>query len=269
MGLDFLLLGGVNASVTGGFGQVDTCAASAFLDAFAAAHSGRPGQEKAPSVQAIDWGYFRWQPVTAADPAVAEQLRAALEQYGISPRELGETLDRVLATPLPQIVVSTRDLGEVMAQLDAFDAAALGGSLNGAHPGESHPRPDLPTPFVEPATEVEKTIAAIWQGAFGIDGLGADDNFFDLSGNSLLAIQIVTRVSAAFEIELTIASLLEAPTIAEMARKIAPLLPGAAPQGGEEESEMDRILREIEGLSPEEAEERLARELATIGGEAS
>jgi hypothetical protein len=37
----------------------------------------------------------------------------------------------------------------------------------------------------------------------------------------------------------------------------------------EAESEMDRILREIEGLSPEEAEERLARELATIGGDAA
>jgi acyl transferase domain-containing protein len=264
MDLDFLLLAGVNASVTGGFGQVDTCAAAAFLDAYAWAHSGRDG---APFVQTVDWGYFRWQPVTAADPAVAEQLRAALEQYGISARELTETFDRALAAPLPQIVVSTRDLGEVMDQLDAFDAATLGGGLGGAHPGESHPRPDLSTPYVEPSTEVEKTIATIWQSTFGIEGLGANDNFFDLSGNSLLAIQIVTRVSAAFEIELTIASLLEAPTIAEMASRIAPLLPGMAP--AEAESEMDRILREIEGLSPEEAEERLARELATIGGDAA
>ena len=256
---DFLLLFGSNAGVTGGFGQVDTCAASAFLDAFAQSQA---GTEASPFVQTLDWGYFHWQPIVASDPVLAEQLRAALESLGIGSEELGEVVERALSTPLPQIVVATRDLAAMMAQLDTFDASSLGGGPVAVNAGGGHPRPDLATPYVAPRDGIETTIAEIWQGAFGIQGLGVDDNFFDLSGNSLLAIQIVTRVSAAFEVELTIASLLESPTIAELAQRVVPLLPGASQQN--EEIDMDRILREIEGLSPEEAEERLARELGGV-----
>jgi acyl transferase domain-containing protein len=260
LALDFFVLCGSHIAATGGFGQSDTCAAAAFLDAFAqAAAAGAPGR----FVQAIDWGYFRWQPVTAADPALAEQLRAGLAAFGIAAPECVEVFARALAAPLPEVLVSTRDLDEVVAQLDAFSAADFPGAAK--RTGEAHPRPDLPTPYAAPRDEMEETIAGIWQEAFGIDKLGIDDNFFDLAGNSLLAIQIVTRIAAAFEVELTIATLLEAPTIAELAGRIAPLLAGAALAAESEESAMDRLLREIEGLSPEEAEARLAQELGALG----
>jgi acyl transferase domain-containing protein/acyl carrier protein len=254
--VDFFVLFGANVSATGGFGQVDTCAASSFLDVFAQSRSG--------FVKAIDWGFFRWQPVTASDPALAAQLRMALDSFGIGAREMIEVFDRVLAAPHPQVVVSTQDLAAVTAQLGPLGTPALAPSAPDAGTvGAAHPRPDLPVAYEEPETEVERAIAAVWEQSFGIDRVGVHDNFFDLAGNSLLAIQIVTRISSELKVNLPMASLLEAPTVAELAARVEAGRPApAAPEESLVESEMERLLREIESLSPEEAEAKLARELA-------
>jgi acyl carrier protein len=256
--VDFLVLFGANASATGGFGQVDTCAASSFLDVFA--------QSRNTFVRAIDWGFFRWQPVTASDPALAAQLRMALDSFGIGAREMTEVFDRVLAAPHPQVVVSTQDLAVVTAQLGGLGTPAFAPAAPDAGTaGMAHPRPDLAVAYEPPGTEVERAIAAVWEQSFGIDKVGVHDNFFDLAGNSLLAIQIVTRISSELNVNLPMASLLEAPTVAELAARVEAGRPTpAAPV----DSDMERLLREIESLSPEEAEAKLARELA-VATEAS
>jgi len=132
---------------------------------------------------------------------------------------------------------------------------------------EAHPRPELAVAYVAPESEAEKTIARVWQRAFGIDAIGVDDNFFDLSGNSLLAIQIVTQISTTFKVDLSMASLLEAPTIGGLARKVDQLQAeagGGVPALSEEE-EMERLLAEIEALSADEAEARLGGDAPADG----
>ena len=249
--LDGFLLFGSNAVVTGGFGQATISAVAAFLDALAwrRAADGLP-------VQAIDWGFFRWQAVTAPDPAIAEQLRAALATFGLAAADLAGSLDRIVAGGLPQVTVSTQDLDALSAHFDALDTGFMGES---AAAGAAHPRPDLAVPYVEPATETEAVLARIWGEAFGLDRVGSEDNFFELAGNSLLAIQIVTRANAALGTDLPMAALLETPTIAELARRVEASRPVT------DEAELERLLAEIEALSVDEAEERLARELQTLG----
>jgi acyl carrier protein len=247
--LDAFLLFGAAAAATGGVGQVDTTAAAAFLDALA--------RTAGPNARAIDWGFFRWQPVSAADPALAEQLRAGLAVYGIAAPELTAIVDRVLAGALPQVVVSTQDLDAVLAQMDSLTAAKLAAGLTG-EPGEAHPRPALAVPYAAPRTPTEQAIAEVWQQAFGIDRIGVDDDFFDLAGSSLLAIQIVTRLTAVLEVELPMTSLLESPTVGELAVRVeAARQPPAADLAELDGAEMERLLREIEALSVEEAEARL------------
>jgi phthiocerol/phenolphthiocerol synthesis type-I polyketide synthase E len=255
---DFLALFGSSATANGGFGQVDTCAAASFLDAFAQARSAAG----APFTQSLGWGNFRWQEVTAADPVLAGQLQAGLAAFGLGAGDLVQAFDRALASPLPQVVVSTQDLDALAAETDALGAAAFVSTAGAAAPGAVHPRPELPVPYTEPRNGDEIAIAKIWQEAFGIEQVGVHDNFFDLAGNSLLAIQIVTRISGALGVNLPMAAILESPTVAELAaraeasRPAVPVVPTAV-----QESEMDRLMREIESLSPEEAEARLAREL--------
>jgi len=249
--LDAFLLFGSSAATTGGFGQATISAVASFLDALA----WRRAAEGLPA-QTIDWGFFRWQAVNAPDPVVAEQLRTALATYGLTGSELLGSLDRIAASGLPQVTVSTQDLEALSAHFDALDTGTLGES---AAPGAAHPRPDLAAPYVEPQTEAEQVLARVWRECFGLDRVGVEDNFFELAGNSLLAIQIVTRANAALGTDLPMAALLEMPTIAELARRVEASRPVA------DEAELERLLAEIESLSVDEAEARLAQELQTLG----
>jgi phthiocerol/phenolphthiocerol synthesis type-I polyketide synthase E len=76
-----------------------------------------------------------------------------------------------------------------------------------------HARPILPNAYVAPANDREKTIAAIWQVALGVDKVGVDDNFFELGGDSLIAIQVISQLKEEFKIDIPVAGLYERLTI--------------------------------------------------------
>src|SRR5207237_9401150 len=71
-----------------------------------------------------------------------------------------------------------------------------------------------------PRDETESRICAIWQDALGIDEIGVHDSFADLGGHSLIAIRIVAQLRQAFDLELPMRALFDAPTIAELSARI-------------------------------------------------
>jgi amino acid adenylation domain-containing protein/thioester reductase-like protein len=77
--------------------------------------------------------------------------------------------------------------------------------------------------YVAPRTIVETKLAQVWSQLLSIEKIGIYDNFCELGGNSLLAIQLVYRVSEAFNQELPLENFLEKPTIAGMAETIEAL----------------------------------------------
>ena len=68
--------------------------------------------------------------------------------------------------------------------------------------------------YVAPRTETEKVMAVIWQDVLKLQRIGIDDNFFDIGGHSLLAVQITTRIEKKLDKKLQIATLFSYPTIA-------------------------------------------------------
>jgi acyl carrier protein len=64
-------------------------------------------------------------------------------------------------------------------------------------------RPQLTTPFVAPSSEMEKQIADIWSELLGFEPIGVDDDFFDLGGHSLVAMQVLSRIRSMFDVELS------------------------------------------------------------------
>jgi tyrocidine synthetase-3 len=82
-------------------------------------------------------------------------------------------------------------------------------------PGTS--RPTMETEYVEPQTMTEKAVAAVWQQVLRIERTGIYDDFFQLGGQSILAIQIIQRLNQTFEVDLPMRALFTEPTIAGLA----------------------------------------------------
>ncbi len=81
----------------------------------------------------------------------------------------------------------------------------------------AYARPALPNPYVEPRTELEATVARLYGRALGIDRIGAEDDFWELGGDSLLATQLLAAVNERWGVELPLAALFEAVTPARLA----------------------------------------------------
>jgi len=75
-------------------------------------------------------------------------------------------------------------------------------------------------PFVAPRGPVERKLVEIWSRALSVSDIGATDDFFDLGGNSIAALQIAGEIRKLFDIDIGISQFLERPTIAGLALAI-------------------------------------------------
>ncbi|MGV9666679.1 amino acid adenylation domain-containing protein [Nocardia niigatensis] len=87
-------------------------------------------------------------------------------------------------------------------------------------------RAALPEPVVQarrfraPATPAEEIVAGVFAEVLGIDGpIGADDDFFELGGNSLVATRVAARIGAALDETVPVSMIFEAPTVARLAAR--------------------------------------------------
>ena len=111
-------------------------------------------------------------------------------------------------------------------------------------------------PFVAPLTVMEKMIAQIWEEVLSVPGIGLQDRFLDLGGNSLRAMQVASRLQNALKTVLPLQSLFTVATIAEQTAAVEAHLKAASAQDDESE-----FLAELETMTDEEA----ARQLAVLG----
>lgn len=219
--LDFFVLCSSLSSVLGGIGQIDYCAANAFMDAFATRNS-----KKGRFMTSICWD--TWQEVgMAVNTEIPDELKAQREESlkkGMSNKEGMEVFSRILQAGLPHIFVSTRDLqhriDEETDQWKSLDDSEDAGEI---YPGESaHVRPGLSTEYVAPQTEIEKNVAEIWQKLFGIEPIGIQDDFFELGGHSLLATQLLNKLRKSYDkAELSLRSFFDNATIKGVTQLIA------------------------------------------------
>jgi acyl-CoA synthetase (AMP-forming)/AMP-acid ligase II/acyl carrier protein len=78
-----------------------------------------------------------------------------------------------------------------------------------------------------PETELESVVAAIYQAVLGVEAVGAGDNFFALGGDSLRATQIISRIRAALDVDLSIATIFRNPTVSLLSAEIVRALEDA------------------------------------------
>jgi amino acid adenylation domain-containing protein len=78
--------------------------------------------------------------------------------------------------------------------------------------------------FVAPQTLVEQRLAAILAPLLHVERVSAKDNFFLLGGHSLLGTQLITKIKEAFDVELSLLSLFDHPTLEEMSVEVENLI---------------------------------------------
>jgi phthiocerol/phenolphthiocerol synthesis type-I polyketide synthase E len=142
----------------------------------------------------------------------------AAEQPGIRPEQGAEVFRRLLAAELgPQVVVNVRSVAESLAGVREVTTSAVAATSVGAGWTKAIERTGE---FAAPQTELEALLAEIWSEVLGVTGIARDDDFFDLGGNSLVAVQLVARIRNATQVKLPMRSLFEAPSVAAMAELV-------------------------------------------------
>ncbi len=113
---------------------------------------------------------------------------------------------------LPEYMVPS-----VFVTLDAMPLTASG-KIDRIHlPIPEPKRPELTHSYAAPRYPTEEKLERIWAEVLGLDRVGIDDDFFDLGGHSLLAVRLISEVEISFGKKIPVATLLKAPTVAQLA----------------------------------------------------
>ena len=81
-------------------------------------------------------------------------------------------------------------------------------------------RSQLTQELIAPRSEIEELVVQVWKDILKVENIGVHDSFFELGGHSLLATQIIARLSDAFNREIPLKNLFDAPTIAGLAETL-------------------------------------------------
>jgi len=91
--------------------------------------------------------------------------------------------------------------------------------------------------FVTPQSPIEKQVAKIVRDLLHVASVSVNDNFFLLGGHSLLGTQLIVKIRSAFSVDLSLRSLFDAPTVAELSREIERLIVARVESMSEEEAQ--------------------------------
>jgi hypothetical protein len=195
--------------------EVALCGHPAVRDAVVLAREDAPGERRLVA-------YVVWEAEEAAGE-IREGLRRQLPEYMV-----------------PASFVS----------LDSLPLTPNGKVDRGALPVPEAPKEGGAAAYMSPVGEVEETVAAVWRELLGVERVGAEDNFFDLGGHSLLLAQVQDRLQALYpEAGLGIVELFEHPTVRSLAARLrrrptaTPVAPVPAVPSAERESGRARLSR--------------------------
>jgi acyl carrier protein len=228
---------------------------------------------------AIEWsaagpGYFDavFRPRTAAEAVVAPTEMAAMERApslalasadlstyanrpafrAVAGANLVPALRQHLRNTLPEYMIPS-----AFVPLEALPLTPNGKLDRQALPSPDGARQETATPFVPPATEVERKLAAIFRELLGMNEIGVDDNFFDLGANSLMMVRVVEKIRAELGLKISLVRVFQFPTLSSLAAAIAgsetdPSQAAVPPEQnrGQLRREMMQRRREVRGSRP-------------------
>jgi amino acid adenylation domain-containing protein len=187
----------------------------------------------------------------------------AVSQSVVVAREIAEGDSRLIAYFVPRAgrIATVSELRDFLsARVPTYMVPAMYITLeampltpNGKVDRASLPAPDASNTLGEdvfhaPRTEVEQAVAGILAPLLGIEKVDVEANFFSLGGHSLLGIQLISRVRENLGVELSLRTVFEAPSVAELSAEIERLL--CAKLESMSEEEVQRTLGLAEKAQP-------------------
>ena len=188
----------------------------------------------------------------ARHPAIRECAVLCRRDEGAEPRLVAYLVARTEAAPgvgelraslalhLPDYMVPA-----AFVFLPAFPLTLNGKLDRAALPAPGAERPALDPAFLEPESDLEKTLARLWRSTLRRDAVGIDDNFFDLGGDSLLLTALHAQLQAELKREIEITNLFQFPTI----RRLAAHLGGRDAGNNLDDQTQPRALRQRAAFS--------------------
>jgi acyl transferase domain-containing protein/acyl carrier protein len=235
--LDFLVLFSSVTSICGGLGQVDYCAANAFLDAFAH-HDFYNRNRFTISINWDLWEWDNWQnPLLTFAPEIQSEFQLLRAQYGIKFVEGVNAFEKILSWQIPQVLVITRCLQDVIAQYDNLKLSNILERLEKLSNKSVSEKNNFPENKIAPRNPIECKIVKCYQEVLGISTVGIYDDFFDLGGNSLVGTQLIFQLRQEFQVDLSIKLLFTTSTVSELALAIE-----------------NQMIEELDKLTDEQAE---------------
>jgi amino acid adenylation domain-containing protein len=143
-----------------------------------------------------------------------ERRLVAYVSHKAAPAPAASELREFLRNRLPEYLVP--------AAFVAIETMPLtpGGKVDlSSLPAATGVRP-LDSPFVEPQSEMERRIADVWREVLQIDRIGIDDNFFDLGGHSMLAVEVQNRLGITLSRDVSLVDIFQSPTIRVLAHHL-------------------------------------------------
>jgi amino acid adenylation domain-containing protein len=129
------------------------------------------------------------------------------------------------------------------------EAARLCGGGEASERGNLHDRPESAAEYVAPRGPLEAALAELFGRALGIARVGADDGFFELGGDSLVATQLLAAVNERFRVDLPLRELFASSTPARLAEAVARERSAGGGADPLDDSPVERIPRR-EGTGP-------------------
>lgn len=113
---------------------------------------------------------------------------------------------------------------------------------------------ELDDEYEAPQGESEQAVAGIWRDLLHIDRIGRNDNFFDLGGHSILAMQVVTRIRSRMGTDVPIKTIFDHPTLKQLSARLEEV----------SSADIEQLMQSVESL-PETRVEELLREMRMEG----
>jgi phthiocerol/phenolphthiocerol synthesis type-I polyketide synthase E len=197
--LDFFVHCSSLAATVGPIGHVAYTAANIYQDTVA--QNGHP----AYPVISIGWTNMR---DTGMNMRAVSHLSMAEQEavfaFSIKPAEAIQALEVALYLGIPTPLISTTDIVELVNSSHLAPAENITTEDMRFESVLKKERPDLSTNYTEPVTDTERQLVTIFENYFGIEGIGTEDDFFELGGDSLRAMVLLRRVGKELGVDINL-----------------------------------------------------------------